>query len=169
MAWFLWAVEDIFRWEHTLPVMLVFIAIALEVLNKMQVTLLELLFKNVREQTDLILSTVSLFFWEQLHQYLFCCGRWSIPSWDWLHIMSFQLMVKGRIACLGAVKHLLGLNLHCSKMLTEFSRAWVSLKKSFIQPCRQFEGRAKNELRPNWNYVLKSTFQNAPLWKRENC
>lgn len=37
--------------------MLVFIAIALEVLNKMQVTLLELLFKNVREQTDLILST----------------------------------------------------------------------------------------------------------------
>lgn len=45
MARFLWAVEDIFWWEHTLPVMLVFIAVALEVLNKMQVTLLELLFK----------------------------------------------------------------------------------------------------------------------------
>lgn len=98
----------------------------------MQITLLELLFKNLREQTDLTFSPVFfLFLQEQLHQCLFHCGPRDgafITESSFVPPLPLQIMVMAteRHAFFGPDRHFLGSNPDflgvSGKMLTDFNR-----------------------------------------------
>ena len=103
----------------------------------MQVTLLELLFKNLRGKTDLTFSPVSFsFLQEQLHRCLFHCGLRDgafITETSFVPPLPLRIMVMAieRRAFLGPNRHFLGLSPDflavSGKMLTDFNKTWILL------------------------------------------